>query len=175
MATFGKTTIGGTTGGWAGNQVGVCGPYASSAGTLTTISVYLNQNQAGSAAAIPVLYADSSGLPGALLAQGAEVTIPVQPAAWVDFPISYTLTAANYWIGLAVKLANSGFGSFYDALANGDKWVSNSYPTLPNPFGTPGGTNNQNKSIYATYSLAGPPGPGGGSNLPRTRTRLKVF
>jgi len=108
----------GDTPGTFGNTTGGLGYYEAASGfkrvsrftladrmTVTQLRAYVDGlgSGSGSQVARPLIYADSGGEPGALLAQGPAVTIADgQPVAWVDFPFSasVSLVPGAYWLGL---------------------------------------------------------------------------
>jgi len=80
------------------------------AGTATDLSVYVMVTIADQSFT-PVVYAVSGGVPGALVASGAPVTVTSgQGPGWVDAPLTPTkLSPGDYLIGLLFGSASDGF------------------------------------------------------------------
>ena len=102
-----------------------------------------------------VLYADTGGAPGALLAASAPITLSFGDAAgWRSLRLSsaVTLGAGKYWLGL---LAGQGNVATYGYDASGLKVSnSNSFTSGPsNPFGS-GASSTETMAIYAVYQPA---------------------
>ncbi len=100
---------------------------ANGSGSVVGINLYLDSSS-NAAKVYAGLYADNSGHPGALIAQGST-TQPV-PGAWNQIPISSSaLTAGtHYWI--AILGAQSGTLQFHDRAAGGCSSETTSQTTL---------------------------------------------
>lgn len=121
----------------------------SESGTISKISLYCVNDEGNVSHIVVALYSDVAGVATALLAYSSPVTITSTPS-WVDFPLSYPITAgAAYWLCF---LADDNF-LFYraDGGANQDFYKAAVYPTFPNPA-LADGYENHKISIYATYS-----------------------
>lgn len=128
------------------------------AGTLVKITDYTNADKAGCGWR-GVVYADSAGLPGALLVVSAEqiIAYPAGPA-WLDSaPLSVAVAAGQVihvgsWHapGVAVYYGGSTGASQNDK--SGPPPYSASGPP-PDPFGATATTANQVNSIYATIAV----------------------
>jgi hypothetical protein len=156
MATFGRTTIGGTTANQGANFAQVTGPFTlSESGTVTSISMYLDSGGAtASQQWTCLIYDDSAGVPNNLKVTSAEVVIAAgAAAAWVDFAVSpgVALTAGTYWVGFEAGVTSAQVFFHFDVLTPGRSYVANTYPTAPNPFGT-ASTDTDAFSAYATYT-----------------------
>jgi hypothetical protein len=124
------------------------------AGTVDKLTMHC---QGGTSAQVmkAVIYADSSGSPGALLGTGTEVTIGASQAEGdVDFPFSpgVHLAAGLYWLGIHSG-ATTGAYFWYDlAGGNPQKYNTDTYVGgATDPFGA--GTNDSgDATIYATYT-----------------------
>ncbi len=166
MATLGKTSIGGTHASAGANTLCVWGPYtAASSGTVTDINFYDPDAQGPTFHLTLGIYADSSGLPGARLAQSGEIGYPSSPG-WATASISLAITAGSiYWIGFN---SDRGPGWQYDAPGAALEYKGSTYAAgaLDNPFGTPDGSLAQDVSIYVNYT---PSGGAGVTWLPVTR------
>jgi len=112
---------------------------ATATGNVTTGRLKVKGGGAGNSKVRMLVYADSSGAPGALLGQSNEVTILSAAAyAFVDFtfPTPFAVTnGTNYWIGhiqdqaITVQTGPTGL----DWLRNSDTYSDGA----TNPFGTP--------------------------------------
>jgi hypothetical protein len=137
MATAGKTSVGASEDFNAANDGAVNGPYTVGVGsTITAFHAYFRSDGAGPAIAVrPLIYQDSSGEPGALVATLAEIALTTgdTTGAWRDVTgLSVVSPSAAIWIGLWNLNANYRYA--YD---------------------TPGGTPERYKGILATYSSSG--------------------
>jgi subtilisin family serine protease len=157
-ATFGKTSVGafGDEGMFSNYKIvhSATLPYA---GTVTQLSVYAIP---GIASPSPqslkaVIYADSGGAPGALVASGREVVYRgnFNGRGWFDLPLASptTLAAGTYWLGFITGPTSEGMGYIYDWSWGSRDYNENAYSSEPsNPFG-PASTDGEQASIYATY------------------------
>jgi hypothetical protein len=102
-----------------------------------------------------VLYADSAGKPGALVATTLELSFSSgQSAGWYDmvFPSAVALAAGNYWIGMISGASSHVAGFRYASVAGSRSYNANSYASGPtDPFGTPT-IDDEEVSEYATYT-----------------------
>src|SRR6202023_125777 len=110
-----------------------------------------------------VIYADSGGSPGALLATGTEVIYRgnVNGSDWLDLPLgaAVALAPGTYWLGFITGAETEGMGYVYDKGSGGRAYNVNAYASEPsNPFGT-ASKDSEQASIYATYSPASSPPP----------------
>lgn len=114
------------------------GPFTVGAGsTISAFHAYLRSSGAGAAdpAFRPLIYEDSAGEPGALIATLAEIVVPLADTtgAWRDLTgLSVVSTSDAIWIGLWYNGVNHRYA--YD---------------------TPGGDVSRYKSSLATYSSSG--------------------
>jgi hypothetical protein len=151
-STFGKTTDGTGTTGSSTTKISVSTFAPSTSGTVTAGHARVWLNASGSAGTRMVLYADSGGLPGALLATSDEVVVTGTTEAVRDYAFNgaaqVTVTAGTpYWIGL--MWADPGTPQVVHSrdTVNEKRWERSgsaapswSYPNAPNPFGTPEGS-----------------------------------
>jgi PKD repeat protein len=156
-STFGTTTPGSLSDGADANYKSVSKFTAPNAGNVVKVTGYVSGlgNTSGSQSVRAVLYANSSGVPGALLGVSNEVTIPAQQAwGWVDFafPSPVAIQAGTVWIGYINGGSTSGLIQFrYGSVLNDLRYNTNPYSSGPsNPFGT-ATIANLHYSIYATY------------------------
>lgn len=169
MATLGKTALGASGNGTSANFTFACGPYtASENGTVTDINLYDPIGQTSAFKLTLGIYADSSGSPGARLAQSAEIGWPNSPG-WATASISLAITnGSQYWLAFD---SNQNFTYLYDhdgAVTLNYKAFTYSAGSLPDPYGTPDGNIpvENGISLYVTYT---PAGGGGVTWLPVTR------
>lgn len=105
-----------------------------------------------------VVYADSGGVPGALLGTTDELTYSsTEPPDWYDltFPSLLKLTPGDYWIGVIAGDQSGVGGVAYNATPGVLKFNANPYSTGPSdPFG-PVVSGDQQLSMYMEYY--GPP------------------
>ena len=131
-------------------------------GTFSKVSAYLDGlgSGSGSQSFRALIYADSSGSPGALRATSGQVAVPHgQSARWVDFPISpgVALPAGTYWVVLHGGPTGNSARRYGDAVTGAERYNSDSFSNgATDPFGT-ASTGNWIWSIYATYVTNAPP------------------
>lgn len=149
MATFGTTTIGGTS------NSGTAGPLGSkftapATGTITDMTFY---GRVDSGNAVLLIYADSAGSPTTLLAQSAS------QAGWtvVDWhtaSVSLAITSGTvYWLMMSHDTGGPQYTMYYDAGSSNQLSYTGS-GGIPDPYGTPNFLA-WNMSIYATYTTGG--------------------
>jgi len=102
------------------------------------------------------IYADSSGSPGALLAYSNSTPAV---SGWNDLtlnsPVSVT-AGTTYWLGF--NNDDDNLDTYRDA--NGTHvYVSQTYGSFPDPFGTPAGTRPFTQHMRVTYASTPPPVP----------------
>ncbi len=162
-STFGKTTVGASTDGgiFSGYKV-VHVATMPSAGSVTKLSLYAvpGINSPSPQALRAVIYADSGGSPGALLATGPEVTYQgsVNGSGWFELPLAtpLALSPGTYWLGFITGTTTEGLGYRYDTVANSRAYNTNPFANGPtNPFGT-ATKDSEQASIYATYTTSVP-------------------
>jgi hypothetical protein len=153
-STFGRLTIGASTDSSdINNQNASRFTMGGTAGTLNSITVYINSGSGSNQYSVAI-YADNTGVPGALIASSPNTTIV--PNAWNTAPVSTSLGASTaYWLAFNtndaaanMRFDNTGTSCFVGRTFNLG-WTS------PN-FGTcSGGVGTQNFSIYGNYTIAG--------------------
>jgi hypothetical protein len=151
-ATFGRAVIGATTDTGDQNTENASKfIMGGAAGTMSSMSVYINSGSGSNSYSV-ALYADSGGVPGALIASSLPQAIT--PNAWNTAPITAGLSAStNYW--LAFNTNDSSANMRYDNTPGVSCFTGRTFSLgWPGSFGTcTSGTGIQNFSIYATYSL----------------------
>jgi subtilisin family serine protease len=154
--TFGTTSVGGLSDAFAPDRKRVNAYSLSQAGSVSKLSVYLQPGTASGNADIEgVIYADSSGSPGALIATSSQLVFPSSGAAgWYDLPFasSPSLAAGRYWIGVLTGGATHAAGYRYATVSASRLYNANLYASGPSsPFGS-ASTDSQQMSLYATYT-----------------------
>jgi hypothetical protein len=155
-ATFGKTSVGASSDVYAANRKRVSRYALTVEGTVSKLSMYLAPTStAGQQVLEGLIYADSSGSPGALLATSTQLTFKsTNTAGWYDLPFAspLTLSPGNYWIGVITGGSGGVAGFRFDALTSSRDLNSNAYTSGPsNPFGA-SSTDSEQTSLYATYT-----------------------
>lgn len=170
-----STTVGQTTGGDATTPSSADKMVASkatcdTAGTLAEGHARAWLSAAGSTTSKMVVYADSSGSPGAKLATSDQITITTTTVDTVQNYVfsgaaQISLTAAtDYWI--AVTWADPGTPSLtYSRSSLSSQRVESTaaYGTPPTPFGTISGTFSGPIDAWVVAVVGGSTGSGGGS------------
>jgi subtilisin family serine protease len=154
--TFGKTTVGASSDTAVANRKRVNRYSVSASVSVTKLTIYLQQGgSSGTQVLEGVIYADSGGSPGALIAVSNQVTFASTSAAgWYDLPFStpVSLAPGNYWIGFMSGSTSYVIGFRYDSVTGARLYNANTYTSGPsNPFGS-ASTDNEQISLYATYT-----------------------
>ena len=129
----------------------------SEPGSFTKMSAYLDGLGPGTGGEVlrALIYADSGGIPGALRAASATVTIADgQAARWVDFSISpaVTLQPGDYWLVLQAGAVSQAALRYGVAQTGFEKWNLDAFSDgAANPFGT-ANTGDWRWSLFATYT-----------------------
>ena len=146
--TFGYTSTSGMST-WAGSASSIYPTRfaAPSSGGLSSITFFAT-GIAGSVTGNAGIYADASGLPGALLAQGTPQTLMDGQNTFSSLSASVSIVSGtNYW--LAFEMTG---GSFYYGGTGLRGWGSATCCTMPSTV-TVLGTAASSYAIYATYSV----------------------
>jgi hypothetical protein len=132
------------------------------AGTVSKLSVYATPGHNSPAPQVlkGVIYSDSGGSPGALVAVGTEVTYrgDTNGSGWFDLPLAVpaSLKPGAYWLGFITGATTEGMGYAYDNVANSRAYDANTFASGPsNPFGS-ATKDSEQASIYATYTPSQP-------------------
>lgn len=167
MATFGETSDGTNQSTSSANRVWVSQATPAASGTVSTGHVRLALDSSGSTSIKFAIYADSSGEPGALLAESDALTVNDTTIQWRTLTFSggnqISVTAGTpYWIGPAWQDPGTpGVTQRWTGSAGGRREQSiTTWPTLPNPYGTPtSSTGSGPLSAYVTYTESASSGP----------------
>jgi len=162
MATFGDTTEYTSWNYNYANSNQAYGPYTLLVASLTSkLTVYCRNNGAGHGACnvMGLIYAVSSGAPGALVAATPAIAMAdnlTSAARDLTFTSAVSLSAASYFLGIIGDADSDGFGIAYadpgtgSVVVRGDTYVGGP----ADPYGTPDATiPNLGVSIYATYTV----------------------
>jgi len=131
-------------------------------GTIDSVSVYFS-NGAAATTAIGCVYADSTGLPGALVCKSAsETNIATSfSAQWVTLTLGAGNSITNgtyYHIGFAAKSTADNLVIYQSAVAAPLRSLQNAgpaYPAIVDPFGAASSSGTTQKmSMYATGTAA---------------------
>jgi thermitase len=157
-ACFGKMTVGANSESFKADRKRVNRYPLPEAATVSGLSVYLKPTStAGSQTLKGVVYADSNGAPGALLASTNELVFnSTDVKGWYDLtlPAPVTLQPGDYWIGLFAGGTSGVAGIRWDSVAASRISNSNTYTSGPrNPFGS-GTTDDRQMSLYAVFTPA---------------------
>jgi hypothetical protein len=149
--TFGRTTIGNDY--YSFDALKMVQYTSGSAGTLTSISLYITGGSAGRYAKVAI-YSDNADTPNALLAESASEEITSD--GWHTFTgFSLAINASTkYWLACC----NNGSYLLWWGNGGGNLYAAQggiSYPTFPNPFGGFVDPGLYQTSIYATVSGGG--------------------
>ena len=154
--SFGQSQVGTLVDTGGAGYLDLSGPYTVS-GTVTVTQ--LNGYMAGSSAASRirgVIYTNSGGQPGTLVAVTSEVSLAANRAAgWVTLPLTtpVQLAAGSYWLGYWYADGNSRH--YYLNLAGAERYKAAAYSSTANPpasFGTASSASSS-YSLTATYTL----------------------
>jgi thermitase len=172
-STFGTTTVGALRdGGMFSNYKIVHAATLTTAGSVTKLSLYAVPGAASPSTQSlkAVIYSDSGGSPGALVATGTEVTYngAVNGSGWFELPFAtpVALTPGAYWLGFITGSNTEGLGYAYETVAGGRAYNANSYASGPtNSFGA-ASKDGEQASIFATYMPSAPGNPPVNTTLP---------
>jgi hypothetical protein len=162
MTTLGKTTTGTTTTSSSGNKTVVSPATASASGTLAT-GQFRVLITSGTGDLNLVVYADSGGSPGALLAVSDTLTISNTTMAWNVFTFSganqISITnATTYQVG--ASWADPGAASFTYERDNTASQRNEQTTHNPSPFGTPSLTSGGPVAAYVVFNSSANPSAG---------------
>jgi hypothetical protein len=139
----------------------------STSGTVVTGHARVRLDAAGSTTVKFAIYADASGEPGDLLAESDVLTLNTTSAGERIFTFSPAnqipiIAGTPYWIGLAwADPGTPGVEVRRDGVTAGRREQVLTWPTLPDPFGTPSDPDNAGPiAAYVTYDEASPEPPG---------------
>lgn len=160
MTVLGLNTAGSTTNTSSGNKCVVSPFTPSTSGTVVSGGVY-SAIDGGTGNMTVVVYADSSGLPGALLATSDAFAVTNTTLAFNTTTFSganqiNVSSGTQYWIG--ASWAKPGTQTFTYGRNNTTNQREEQTTNDPNPFGTPSLTSGGPICAYVNYNVASPPG-----------------
>lgn len=156
-ATFGKKSVGASSDSFAADRKRVNRYALTTNASVSKLSIYLAPTGVSGQQVIQgVVYADAGGAPGARLAVSNQLTFHSTDAAgWYDLvlPAPLQVSAGNYWIGVITGGSSGVAGFRYDSVASSRIYNANTYSSGPSdPFGSSYTTDNEQMSLFATYS-----------------------
>jgi hypothetical protein len=162
--TCGKTSVGKSSDRFVANRKRVNECVLAASGALSELSIYLTPtSKSGQQLIKGVVYASVEGspeVPSAILGTTNELTFTSSSAAgWyhLTFPAPLQLAAGEYWIGVISGASKHVAGYRYDNVENARDYNANTYTSGPSdPFGLVRRDDEQ-MSLYATYTVTGPP------------------
>jgi hypothetical protein len=169
VGTLGKTTAGSSSSTSTANRTVVNSYTAGETGTVLTGHARMSTSS-GSPTARVVVYADSSGAPGALLGISDALSITNTSLALLNFTFSTgnqpsIVSGNDYWIGMAWPATGGPTISWgRDTTASVTTTITSD---APNPFGTPGTALAGPVDGYVDVTVSG---GGGGGTTPTVRS-----
>ena len=156
MATFGYTST--PTDNWvnhSANYVNLCKFTLAENGVVSSISMYLGNQQTGHASCYVkgVIYSDSGGVPATLQVEGSAVQVLDNAAyAWVVSAAPKVLSAGTYWLGVFGDDAAVGIDRGYVSSGGNTAYSSDTYSNGAAATYIVGETRTYILGIYATYT-----------------------
>jgi hypothetical protein len=171
-ATFGKTTIGKSSGHYSADTKRVNRFSLGATGTVGKLSVYLQPTGTSGEESIEgVIYSDAGGSPGSLVATSNPLTFSENAkAGWYDlsFATPPTLAPGHYWLGTITGGTDFVIGFRYDPASGSRDGNGNAYAGGPTSAFGSYWQDEDEMSIYATYetstAVSPPPEPVPGPN-----------
>jgi subtilisin family serine protease len=153
---IGRSSVGGNSDVVAADRKRVNHYQLATSGSVSQLSMYLQPTGTSGQQTIEgVIYADQSGVPGALLAVSSPITFTSSSAAgWYNLPFAspVALGPGTYWIGIISGGTSRVTGFRWSSVAGSRALNSNTYTSGPsNPFGS-ASSDAEQMSLYATYS-----------------------
>jgi hypothetical protein len=154
--TCGKTTVGIVADYLVANQKRVNKCVLPVNAAISELTEYLSPTTfKGQELIKGIIYADSSGKPGARLGVTEQLTFKsTQTAGWyaLKFASPVKVAAGTYWIGVITGNTGKVAGERFDKVANAEDYNTNTYTSGPsNPFGA-FKTTSEEMSLYATFT-----------------------
>lgn len=164
--TAGTTTIGGSSDTMSADRKRANRVTLSAAGSIASLSMYLQPGRSGSQTLTGFVYADAGGTPGALLGTTSADTYSASSGArWFSlaFATPVAVQAGSYWIGVLSGTTSNVTGFRYTSVPGSRAANSNPASAGPsNPFGS-AKYDAEQMSLYATWTpttpLTPPPFP----------------
>lgn len=172
MPTFGDTTSGVDEFPGSGDRALMDQFAISENGTADSISLFFGASSTAGSNAKGLIYTDSAGAPGSLVAVSASAAVPAG-GGWLTMNLAgESLTTGNYWLGGVTSDFQPYFGE--DATGAGaDVVMANGTLSYASPPSTWPGTDASygvGLNVYVTYSTGG----GTVSRFPNTSSVLQA-
>jgi subtilisin family serine protease len=156
VAAFGVSSVGPSAGGFVVNRKVALATRVTAAGRFTRLNVYLQRTRfTGYQDLVGVVYKDSNGRPGALVAKTWRIRFSsTQAAGWrqIGFWNPVPVTPGRYWIGVIAGSSNGVAGYRWRSSTGGRAQNYDPFSNGPsNPFGT-ATTDATLLSLYATWN-----------------------
>jgi hypothetical protein len=150
MATFGNTTAGGDTFPCSNDRALVSLFTLTEDGDLTQVNCRFSSGSTAGCNFKGLVYADSSGSPGARLGVGAATAVPAGGGV-IASSITLSLSAGSYWLGYVTD----SFQAEAEIETTGtlQRKEGLTYASPADPFGTPDGSSTE-VCVYATYTAS---------------------
>lgn len=162
MATFGTTADGANASNWSIDRACLSSGSPASSGTATKLTARIWLIGGATSCKVKgIIYANSGGNPGALLAVSDEVTITNTVEQAVDLPLSganqiSVVSGTTYWIGYHNEDPGTGdFRQSRSATAGAQRRSSDTYSDGPNDPWSETGTADGPIDCYVTYTEGG--------------------
>lgn len=135
---LGYNTIGGSTENMTNNRIYLKKITVSTAGIITSIGAYIDQQTDHVFGLSAGLWADNSGVPGKIMGYVVnpqdsllmEIGVATYSPNWVHVPIGVYATAADYWIGVMGEI-NAGTQRIYYDGSGSDHYIPSTGYWLP--------------------------------------------
>lgn len=155
-ATFGSTTVGGSSDTFSADRKRVNEYTLSAAGSLTNITIYLAPTfTSGEQVMKGIVYSDSSGKPANLLGATSQLTFhSTDKAGWyaMTFPTALKLAPGNYWIGVITGSTGKVASYRYKKVSSSRDYNNNKYSSGPTSSFGSFSVDGEQMSLYATYT-----------------------
>lgn len=152
MPTFGDITAGGSSFPTSGDRAIVRSFTLVDSADLVSITLFFDGSSGSNSNHKGLIYADSAGSPGTLVAQTSAAVLPTAGTS-LTIPIAGTLAPGTYWIGAVADNFTARWAA--DAGAGGQRQEAVTYTTPASSFGTPAGSTADGISAYVTYNISG--------------------
>jgi hypothetical protein len=154
-ATFGSTGIGGSSDAFSADRKRVNAYSVSAPVSVSKLTICLaSTSTSGQADVKGLIYADSNGSPGALVATSNQLVFSsTQTKGWYDLPFSSPvgLPAGRYWIGVITGGTGGVAGFRYTSVSASRDYNVNSYSSGPTSTFGSFTTDSEQMSLYAAY------------------------
>ena len=150
MAILGNNVKGPSSAGFAAGRMYVAKYTLASASTMSELHGWFSGS--GTTVRI-VIYADSAGSPGALLAYTNALSLTGADVDLSQTGFSVSLPAGDYWIGWRSAASGTGGANYYDAAAPYKGKTTGAADPPDNPFGTTDTSGTRSLSCWAVVTV----------------------